>query len=188
MPLGRMEETLAEARRSVKLDPLSPLYRGVEVMALNLAGHDQETVERGRTLIEMFPLSFFTCLIAGLAMAGSGALSDAESALEQGLRVDPDSPWIMAVLAGVYARQGNSDQLAALRARISALQKKQWVASVVPGLVEAAAGNLDRAFELLEQAATEQLFWTIFLVRAPLFAKLLAGPKYDALLRKMNLI
>jgi serine/threonine protein kinase/tetratricopeptide (TPR) repeat protein len=188
MPLGRMEETLAEARRSVKLDPLSPLYRGVEVMALNLAGHDQETVERGRTLIEMFPLSFFTCLVAGLAMAGSGALSDAESALEQGLRVDPDSPWIMAVLAGVYARQGNSDQLAALRARISALQKKQWVASVVPGLVEAAAGNLDRAFELLEQAATEQLFWTIFLVRAPLFAKLLAGPKYDALLRKMNLI
>jgi hypothetical protein len=42
MPLGRMEETLAEGRRAVKLDLLSPLYRSVEVMALNLAGHYEE--------------------------------------------------------------------------------------------------------------------------------------------------
>jgi serine/threonine-protein kinase len=187
MPLGRMEETAVEARRATELDPLSPLYRSVEVLALNMAGHDQEAIERSRTVIEMFPPSFFTCLIAGLALAGSGALSEAEATLEQGLQVDPASAWMMAVQAAVYASQGKAAQVAWLRTRIETLSKMQYVASVVPGLVEAVSGNLDRGFELLEQAAKEHQFWTIFLVRSPLFVKFLSGPRYDALLRMMNL-
>jgi hypothetical protein len=101
----------------------------------------------------MFPPSFFTCLIARLALAGSGALSDAETALQQGLEVDPDSPWIMAVLARVYAWLGKADQVSSLRARIRVLEKKRYVASVVPGLVEVVSRNLDRGFQLLDQAA-----------------------------------
>jgi serine/threonine-protein kinase len=188
MPLGRMEETLAEARRSVELDPLSPLYRSVEVFALNVAGHKEEAVERSRKLIEMFPPSFFTSLLAGLTMGGSGALAEAEAALEQGLQVEPNSAWIMAVLAGVYARQGKSDQAVWIRTLVEALDKQQYVASIVLGLVEAAAGNLDQGFQLIEQAVNEHQFWSIFLIRSPLFRELLAGPRYDALLRKMNLL
>jgi predicted Zn-dependent protease len=121
-------------------------------------------------------------------MGGSGALAEAEAALEQGLQVEPNSAWIMAVLAGVYARQGKSDQAVWIRTLVEALDKQQYVASIVLGLVEAAAGNLDQGFQLIEQAVNEHQFWSIFLIRSPLFQELLAGPRYDALLRKMNLL
>jgi len=188
MPLGRMEETLLHARRALELDPLSPLYRSVEVFALSLAGHPEEAIDSSRKLVQMFPPSFFTSMLAGLTLGGSGALAEAEAALEEGLQVEPNSAWIMAVLAGVYARQGKSDQAAWIRTMVEALDKQQYVASIVLGLVEAAAGNLDRGFQLIEQAANEHQFWSIFLIRSPLFRELLAGPRYDALLRKMNLL
>ena len=187
MPLGRMEETVVETRRAAELDPLSPLYRSVEVLALNMAGHDAEALDRSRTVVEMFPPSFFTCLIAGLALAGSGALEEAEATLEQGLQTDPDSAWMMAVQAGVYARQGKADQVAWIRTRLEALSGRHYVASVILGLAEVVSGNVDRGFELLEESAAEHRFWTIFLVRSPLFARFLTGPRYDALLRKMKL-
>jgi len=188
MPLGRMEETLLHARRALELDPLSPLYRSVEVFALSLAGHPEEAIDSSRELVQMFPPSFFTSMLAGLTLGGSGALAEAEAELEEGLQVEPNSAWIMAVLAGVYARQGKSDQAAWIRTMVEALDKQQYVASIVLGLVEAAAGNLDRGFQLIEQAANEHQFWSIFLIRSPLFRELLAGPRYDALLRKMNLL
>jgi len=65
--------------------------------------------------------------------------------------------------------------------------KQQYVASVILGLVEVVSGNASAGLDLIEQAATEHQFWTIFLVRSPLFKSFLAGPRYNTLLGKMNL-
>ena len=148
MPLGRMDETVTEARRSAELDPLSPLYRGVEATALNFAGRRQESIECSRKAIEMFPPSFMLCFTTGMALAGSGALDDAEAILERGLQNDPGSAWLMATQAAVYARQGKPDQVAWIRNLLTALSSRQYVASVILGLANAVSGDVDQGFDL----------------------------------------
>ena len=187
MPLNRMEETIAEARRVAEMDPLSPLYRGVEPLALDIAGRHAEAVECCRKVVKLFPPSFITCFMAGLTFGGSGALGEAEITLDQGLQADPNSAWLMAAQAAVYALQGKPDQVAWIRALLDGLATRQYVAAEVRGLTEVVSGNLDRGFELLEEATTEHQFWTIFLVRSPLFSQFLAGPRYEALMRAMHL-
>lgn len=187
LPLGRMEELVAEAHRAAELDPLSPLYRGAEALALHIAGHNEAALACSRAVVASLPPSFITSFTAGLAFGGCGALDEAEATLEQGLQTDPQSAWLMAVQAAVYARQGKTDPATWTRTLIEGLSNRQYVASVILGLADVVSGNLERGFERLEDAASEHQFWTIFLVRSPLFARFVAGPRYDALLRKMKL-
>jgi serine/threonine-protein kinase len=186
-PLGRMEEAVVEARRAAELEPLSPLERSVEALILSFAGHHEQALERCRTLLEMFPASFTTCFCAGLILAAGGVLDEAETAVEQGLRTAPGNAWLMAVQAAVYARAGKSGEVELILKLLEALAKRQYVPAVSLGLVCAASGDLDRSFELLEKATDEYQIWTVLLLRAPLFAGFLAGERYHALFRKMNL-
>ena len=187
VPLGRMDEAVLEARRAAELDPLSPLERAVEPLTLDYAGKTAEAVERCRTVIAMFPPTFTVCLTAGLVLGSSGALDEAESIIEQGLQNAAGNVWLMAVQAAVYARQEKRDLVKWIQSRLEALSARQYVPAVALGLVCAAAGDPERGLALLEQAAGEHQIWTVFYVRAPLFARFLTGPRYTALFPKMNL-
>ena len=187
VPLGRMEEAVHEARRAAELDPLSPLERAVEPLILDFARKTAEAVERCRTVIALFPPTFTVCLTAGLVLGSSGALDEAETIVEQGLQNAAGNVWLMAVQAAIYARQGKPDLVKWIQSRLEALSARQYVPAVALGLVCAVAGDLERGLALLEQAAGEHQIWTVFYVRAPLFAQFLAGPRYAALFLKMNL-
>ena len=187
VPLGRMDEAVVEAHRAAELDPLSALERAVEPLILNFAGRNQQALERCRTMVEMFPPSFTTCLTAALVFGGSGELDEAEAVIEQGLQNSTGNVWLMAVQAAVYARQGKMDMMKWIQSRLETMALRQYVPATALGFVRAVSGDLDRGFELLEKAVDEHQIWTVFYLRAPLFAQFVAGPRYEALFRKMNL-
>jgi tetratricopeptide (TPR) repeat protein len=187
MPLGRMDEAALEAQRAVELNPLSPAERTVEAQMLNFAGRKEQAIERGHTVVEMFPATFVTCMLAGLALAGSGELDEAEAILEQGLQNAPGNPWLTMSQAVVYARQGKSDQVTRIKATLEDLSKRQYVPGIALGIICVVAGELDLGFDFLAKALDEHQLFTIFVLRDPLLVEFLAGPRHDALLRKMNI-
>jgi serine/threonine-protein kinase len=187
VPLGRMDEAVIEAHRAAELDPLSPLVRTVEPLTLHCAGKNEQALEKCRTLVQMFPATFTTCLVAGMVYGGSGALDEAEAIVEQGLQNTAGNVWLMAVQAGIYALQRKPDLVKWIQSRLETLAARQYVPASALGLVRAVSGDLEGGFALLEKAADEHQIWTVFNLRAPLFAQFLAGPRYEALFRKMNL-
>ena len=50
-----------------------------------------------------------------------------------------------------------------------------------------AKGDLDGAFRWLEAAREQHIVWTVPILRSPLYRDSLAGARYDALLRTLNL-
>jgi serine/threonine-protein kinase len=187
MPLGRMDEAAFEAQRAAELNPLSPLERALEALMWYFAGSNEQAIERCHTVVEMFPAYFITCMCAGLVLAGSGELDEAEAILEQGLQNAPGNPWLMETQAAVYARQGKSDQVTRIKASLEDLSKRQYVPATVLGIVCVVAGELDLGFDFLVKALDERQLWNIMNLRAPLFVEFLSGPRHDALLRKMNI-
>jgi serine/threonine-protein kinase len=187
MPMGRMDEAVAECQRAVELDPLSILTRCIEAFVLNIAGRNETAIQRARSALELFPDSFLAYFLSGMTLGGCGLLDEAAEMLERGSRAIPGNVWLATIQAGIYARQRKTEEVSRILIRTEELSGRQAAPPLVLGLLHALSGNLDQAFRLLETAVEERHIWTIPMLRAPLFAECLAGPRYQALFRKMNL-
>jgi TolB-like protein len=187
MPMGRMDEAVAECQRAVELDPLSILTRCIEAFVLNIAGRNETAIQRARSALELFPDSFLAYFLSGMTLGGCGLLDEAAEMLERGSRAIPGNVWLATIQAGIYARQRKTEEVSRILIRTEELSGRQAAPPLVLGLLHALSGNLDQAFRLLETAVEERHIWTIPMLRTPLFAEFLGGPRYQALLRKMNL-
>jgi eukaryotic-like serine/threonine-protein kinase len=187
MPLGRMDEAVAECQRAVALDPLSILTRCIEAFILNIAGRNEAAIPRGRSALDLFPDSFLAYFLSGMTLGGCGLFEEAAAIVERGSRALPGDIWLATIQAAIYARQGKTEEVSGILGRVGELSEREPAPPVILGMLHAVSGNLDQAFRLLETAIEERHMWTIPLLRAPLFAEFLAGPRYQALLRKMNL-
>ena len=185
MPLGRMDEAVAECQRAAELDPLSILTRCIEAFVLNIAGRNEAAIRRARSALELFPDSFLAYFLSGMTLGGCGLFEEAAAIVERGARSIPGDIWLATIQAAIYARQQRTEEVSRILVRIGELSEP--APPVILGMLQSVSGNLDRAFRLLETAVEERHMWTIPILRAPLFAELLAGPRYQALLRKMNL-
>jgi len=54
-PMGRLEESFAETRQALELDPLNVLIRAAEPYRLQMDGKKSEALQRARDLIQLFP-------------------------------------------------------------------------------------------------------------------------------------
>jgi tetratricopeptide (TPR) repeat protein len=184
MPLGQMGEAVREARRAVELDPLSMLSRSVYSLVLHVAGENEAAIRNARAAREQFPGSFLGSLVAGWVLGGLRVYDEAIAALQEGLRLYPGNIWLLLNLAVTYARQGNRAEVMRI---LSGLEARQDVPSLVYASIHAASGNLDLAFRWFDRAVEERNVWTPAVLRIPIFTEGLAGPRYDALLRKMHM-
>ena len=198
VPLGRIEEAVAESQRALELDPLSAPGRFIESWILHVAGRGQAAVEHVRIALEMFPNSILGSWLSGFVLAGQGLFEEAETVLRRALHIDPENGWVSSILASVYARQTQvtEDWVRSLErvgeasrilAGLEALSQRQSVTPLAFAMIHTALGDLEKAYEWFEKAFEEREPWLAPVLREPLFAEPLAGPRYEALLRMANL-
>ena len=149
-----------------------------------MAGRNEEAIQHARSALELFPDSFLACLVAGWTLGGSGLLEEAAAAVQRGLQSVPGNVWLLTVLAGTYGRQGKIEEVMGI---LRDLEARQDVPPLVLGMLHAASRNLEQAFHWLDRAVEERHVWTSAVLRIPLYCEPLAGPRYDALLRKMKM-
>jgi serine/threonine protein kinase/Flp pilus assembly protein TadD len=187
MPTGRMDEAVAECQRAVELDPLSILTRCIEAFVLNIAGRNEAAIQRARSALELFPDSFLAYFLSGMTLGGCGWFEEAAAIVERGSRAIPGDVWLATVQAAIYARQGRTEEVSGILGWVGELSGREAAPLVILGMLQAVSGNLDQGFRLLETAVEQRHLWTVPMLRAPLFAEFLAGPRYQDLFRKMNL-
>jgi serine/threonine protein kinase len=182
---GRLEESLAESKIYLNLDPADPMSQ-LHLMWHHVMAHnfDQALSESGRALAND-PGFSWNRIFQGWAHLGTGATSEAEAVIRKGAELSGVSVHL-SFLGHAQAVNGNrADALRTLE-RLTAQSAERYVSPYELGLIYEALGDRERAFALLEQAFAERSPWLVYLAREPRLRHLHGDPRFDALVARMT--
>ncbi len=185
--LGQPDRALAEVTRALELAPLS-LQTNLNVgWAYLFAGRADLLFEQGRKLNELEPSFFGGHWLLGVKLWLEGTYEQALTEFEAAVALDggPSPLGFLGSLYGIMGKREKAQQaLEELQAPgVQRDGRRLYIAQVYAGL-----GELDRAFDLLEQAYKQREGVLVCLKYIALFTPGLSGdPRFDDLLRRIGL-
>jgi serine/threonine-protein kinase len=184
--LGRDDEALAEIKRALELDPLSPILEVNIGEAYLRKGDLDSAMEHAKRLVQLDPNFSLAHHIYGLIYLKQRRYAQAIAEFQQNVTNDR-SAHSLSFLGYAYALAGRRDEAVAVLKELEAKFTKreslpQYVAAVYAGL-----GDKDQAFAWLEQAFQARNGTLVFLVTDLPFDPLRSDPRYADLLRRMGL-
>jgi tetratricopeptide (TPR) repeat protein len=185
--VGRYKEALAEARKALALDPLSPIMSMNVGDRLAAMGEYDLAVEYLLKALAIEP-NFVPAL---RSLAGAYVeKSMYDEAMEAVRTLGSIAPWqtrSKVYAAEVYARLGNKEEAR----RILQDNMQEFIAESVPPIeiasVHAALGQKDRAFEWLDKEYELHGSGIAYLKAYPVFDSLRSDTRFHDLLRKVGL-
>ena len=181
----RMEESLAESKIYLNLDPADP-FSQLHLMWHHLMAHnfDQALSESGRALANDPGFSWHR-IFQGWAHLGTGATGEAEATIRKGAELSGVSVQL-SFLGHAQAANGNRAEALRTLERLTAHSAEHYVSPYELGLIHEALGDRDQAFASLEQAFAERSPWLVYLAREPRLRHLHGDPRFDALLARLT--
>jgi TolB-like protein/Flp pilus assembly protein TadD len=192
--LGRHEEALAMFAKAEELDPLVLPLKGNAAAAALAARRYEEVLDRSRRLLEIDPKAAWVYALIGWARAGQERPEDALAAFRQAQALSPGPGATASVACGLAITGRRAEAIRLVSSLVSSLSPRVEAAEKLPGEWLAVAGayaclrDAPRALELLERAFADRLdFLPLLLIGDPSFDTVRSEPRFQALLRKMNL-
>ena len=190
LAMGRYPEALTEMRRAQELDPLSLIINGLLGVTMSVAGQNDEALDQLRKTLEMDPNFPRTHLFLSNVYQSLGRYDEAVDEFAKAVVLNGAPPDRIAPLAAkVKDAAKTGGERAYSRAMAEALESDPTSAQP-PAPVLAAhwvrAGEVDRAFEILEQAYRRRDD-TILLLKGPGLDPVKSDPRYADLLRRVGL-
>jgi TolB-like protein/Tfp pilus assembly protein PilF len=175
---ARIDEGLAEVRRAVALDPLSPYVNTEAGESLILAGRYDEAVARFRKAIDLDPNRPRPYHLLARVLCLQGNAAAAQDAIDQSFKRGAVAiPW----LACVAFKTGRREQALALLDQVRSSDSSYRMAWIYACLGD------EQALSALEQVSAQNGPRLPELLRSPEFAFLRSNPRFAALLTKVNL-
>jgi len=185
--IGRKDESIAEVKRALEIEPLS-LITGANLVAVYLyAGRNELALEQARKTYDLDPSFLVGRYFLGLAYHAAGMYAEAIELTETQLRSDPTNQLMLRVAGMAYARSGRSGDAANVIRRFDEIAEKQYVMSYYPATIYAALGDKENAFAELEKALAER-DWELHRLKVdPFMEPLRDDPRFQNLLDCMGL-
>jgi eukaryotic-like serine/threonine-protein kinase len=182
---GRIEESLAESKIYLNLDPADPMSQ-LHLMWHYVMAHnfDQALSESGRALANDPGFSWHR-IFQGWAHLGKGATGEAEATIRIGVELSGVNVQL-SFLGHAQAVNGHREDALRTLQRLTGRSAEHYVSPYELGLIYEALGDHDRAFASLEQAFAERSPWLVYLAREPRLRHLHGDPRFDALLARMT--
>jgi serine/threonine-protein kinase len=181
---GRTEEGLAEAIRAFDLDPLSGTVNGTLIWSYVVNRQYDKAIEHSLMVLQLNPDFTLVQFNLGQAYLMKGLYEEAIAVFESDAMVKFDNLDVLVYCACAYALSGKRDKALNL---LNEFQRRP-----APGMGSAphiakiyvCLGEKDKALDILEQ---EQSFSSTDIIINPIFDPLRAEPRYQALLKKIEL-
>ena len=184
MVLGRSDESLAEMKRAVDVDPVSPELSHHMAWQLNVMGRYDEAIAQERKTLEMDPAFPPAHVVLAGAYREKGMYREALAEIEKLSALSPGSPVALVALASVHARSGERSR--ALR-EFRALSKRGSVSSYDLALLSLRLGDQDQALRWLEKAYEERSSYLPWLKVNAAWAPVHSDPRFSDLVRRLGL-
>ena len=184
--LQRNDEALALVKRAQELDPL--LHRADVANTLLRMGRYQEALDAGLQCVRLEPDYARGRSTLGWAYLMSGMPDQGLAELERAVALAPEYTLYLAQLGEAYALAGKTARAREVLRQLEQLSQERYVSPYHMAYVHTGLGEPDRAMDFLERAYEERAGNVYGIKGSFLFTSLHPHPRFQALLRKMNLV
>ena len=182
--LGRFDEAIAEEKRAIELEPLSPNNNTDLGFILIMARRYDDAIAQLRKAVEIDPTFYFAHVVLGWALQAKGELADAmaEYVKAQQLGDDLESP---PHLATAKAQSGDKSAAVQMLAELDELGHHRYVRAYYRALLCLSLGKRDETIRWLEQSVTDAGPDNPYLRVHPVLDPLRGDPRFEALAEKV---
>ncbi len=184
---GRPDESLRVIERAEALDPGSLIVQITGARCHYYAGQYDAAIERLRATLELEPAYLLAYVWLGHAYVAKGLFREAVQVFEEAMRRVGRLPLILAHCGAAYGRLGAPREALAILAELRQHAPRRYVPAVYESMVLSGMGDMDGAFQRLNDAYEQRSGVLIFLRVEPRWDRIRADPRYALLLRKMEL-
>ena len=185
--LGRMNESIVEAKTAHDLEPFSLTIHSDYVRSLYYAGKLDEAKQESLKLVEMDPNFGRAHYELGLVLEEEGKLEEAITAFKLALRSLPDNVAALTALGHAQARAGKRADAEKIITRLDELSKQQYVSPFQTAVVYAGLNERKLALDWLERSQEERFNWLPFVQVDPVFKNLRSEARFLELCRSLGL-
>ena len=182
---------VAEARRQIiqarDSDPLSPILQNNVGWTYYIEGDYEHALQELLRTEQANPDFSQTRLGLGSIYLQKGESQKAIQEMKKGVELSGEDPGAISSLAYAYARTGDPTQARSLLERLKESWRKKHVAAWDIAIVYAGLGDREQALTWLERAAAEHSQALFRIKIEPWLTPLYSEPRFQALVRKMNL-
>jgi len=185
--MGRETEAVAAAKRALELAPLALKTIYIAGWAFWLAGHARLAKEQGEKLLEMEPNFSGGHTHLGVSFWGQREYEKALNELETDIKLGGgnDIKMLLGLLYGIVGEREKANQLLT---EFQQLDEQGIFTANQQAFICAGLGEMDRAFDLLEQAADRHEGALVFLKQfSSLFPKFHNDSRMTDLLNRIGL-
>jgi tetratricopeptide (TPR) repeat protein len=181
---GRIEESIAEVKRALELDPLSLEINWFLGVAYYFARQYDQAIEQLRKTLELDANFYLPHIFLGWAYVQKSMYKEGITELEKAVAISP-SNISLACLGYGYAAAGRRPEAQKVVDQLDELSKQRYVPPFHRAIICVGLGEKDKAFEWLEKAYEDRFIIAIKV--NPIFDPLRSDPRFADLLRRMNL-
>jgi len=183
--LGRFEEAIAETKRAVELDPLSPIINTDRAYPLYYARRYDEALAQSKKTIELDPAFFYSRQILGMVLQAKGDLSAAIAEFEKARQLSGD-PLHLSLLAVAKTKMGDKNIAQQVLAELDKVNQDRQGLAYDRALVYLAVGNKEEALRWLEQSYADRDGANLSWINVePILDPLHGDPRFEALVQKV---
>ena len=185
LALGRFEEAIAEGKRAIELDPLSPIINADLGKNLYNARRYDEAIAQLRKTLEIDPTFYYTHYNLGIALQLKGDVPAAIAEYTKAQQLSDDLV-VQVLLAAAKAQFGDKDAAIQLLAEQEELSQHRHVRACCRTVLYLSLGNRDEAIRQLEQGIADHDSLTVSLIKVdPTLDPLRGDPRFQALVQKV---
>jgi tetratricopeptide (TPR) repeat protein len=184
--LGRFDEAIAEGKRAIELDPLSPVINMDFGRTLIMARRFDEALAQLRKTLEIDPTFYIAHDMLGWALELKGDMRAAIAEYTTAQQLTDNDLRAGVLLAAAKAQLGDKEAAAQMLAELEELSRHRDVRGFERALLYLSLGNHSEAIRWLEKAVADQEGLYIAWIKVdPTFDPLRGDPRFEALVQKV---
>lgn len=179
---GRFEESLAESRTALAVDPMNLLLSVHLAWHHHMAREPELVLQQSERVVHMDAQYHWGHYFAGWGAEALGEHARSVDSMRAAVRCSGDDPVMIAGLARAQAAAGDHADARATLARLEERRAGRALFGYEAALVHLALGERAKALDLLERARTEKSGWMPYLRVDPRLDPLRGEPRFASLL------
>jgi tetratricopeptide (TPR) repeat protein len=186
--MGRLEDGIMEEKRALELDPFSLAANRDLGRAFYLGRQYDQAIEQARKTLELDPNFITAHTILGRTYLQKFMYKEAIAELEKELLISPGYTPALSDLGYTYAAAGRKAEAQKVLDQLNEISKQRYVPAERRAFIYVGLGEKDKAFEWLGKAYEDRSYGIIFVKTDPRYDSLRSDPRFQDLLRRMNLL